>query len=124
MVGACTAGAATGGATQDSGGTLARYQLRAGVKDLVASSWLSRLHAGDYPPAVSLRPGGDHPERALVVTGLPRVPAILDRIAVGIVTGISAAGGERAVGPDCAPAAVKPGLYQPRTQSRASREGR
>src|SRR5258708_1111443 len=38
MVGACTAGNATGGATQDSGGTLARYQLRAGVSDLVASS--------------------------------------------------------------------------------------
>src|SRR5258708_22367143 len=37
MVGVCTAGNATGGATQDSGGTLARYQLRAGVRDLVAS---------------------------------------------------------------------------------------
>src|SRR5258707_15805663 len=38
IVGAWTAGSATGGATQDSGGTLAQYQLRAGVKDLVASS--------------------------------------------------------------------------------------
>src|SRR5260370_23072155 len=37
MVGACTAGNAPGGATQDWGGTLARYQLRAGVSDLVAS---------------------------------------------------------------------------------------
>jgi hypothetical protein len=23
--------------------------------------WLTRLHADDYPPAASLRPGGDHP---------------------------------------------------------------
>ena len=46
--------------------------------------WLTRLHADDYPPAVSLRPDGDHAERALVVTGLPRVAAILDRIAAGI----------------------------------------
>ena len=48
------------------------------------SGWLTRLHADDYPPAVNLRPGGDHPERALVVTGLPRVAAILDRIAAGV----------------------------------------
>ena len=48
------------------------------------SGWLTRLHADDYPPAVSLRPGGDHPERALVVIDLPRVPAILDRIAADI----------------------------------------
>ena len=48
------------------------------------SGWLTRLHADDYPPAVSLRPGGDHPERALVVIDLPRVAAILDRIAAGI----------------------------------------
>jgi len=33
---------------------------------------------------VNLRPGGNHPERALVVAGLPRVAAILDRIAAGI----------------------------------------
>src|SRR5437868_7186730 len=38
MVGDCTAGNARGGATQDSGGTLARYQLRPGVSDFVASS--------------------------------------------------------------------------------------
>jgi hypothetical protein len=48
------------------------------------SGGLTCLHAGDYPPAASLRPGGDHPERALVVTGLPRVAATLDRIAAGI----------------------------------------
>ena len=46
--------------------------------------WLTRLHADDYPPAASLRPGGDHPEPGLVVTGLPRVAATLGRIAAGI----------------------------------------
>ena len=34
------------------------------------ADWLTRLHTDDYPPAVNLRPGGDHPERALVVIGL------------------------------------------------------
>jgi hypothetical protein len=48
------------------------------------SGWLTRLHADDYPPAVNLRPGGDHPGRALVVVDLPRVAAILDRIAADI----------------------------------------
>ena len=43
------------------------------------AGWLTRLHAGEFPPAVNLRPGGDHPERALVVVDLPRVAAILDR---------------------------------------------
>ena len=33
---------------------------------------------------MNLRPGGDHPERALVVVDLPRVAAILDRIAADI----------------------------------------
>ena len=32
------------------------------------SGWLTRLHAGESRPAVNLRPGGDHPERALVVS--------------------------------------------------------
>src|SRR4051794_38918291 len=41
-------------------------------------------HAGEYPPAVNLRPDGDHPSRALVVIDLPRVSAILDRIAADI----------------------------------------
>ncbi len=48
------------------------------------AGWLTRLHAGEFPPAVNLRPGGDHPGRALVVAGLPRVAAILDRIAADI----------------------------------------
>ncbi len=48
------------------------------------AGWLTRLHAGEFPSAVNLRPGGDHPERALVVVDLPRVAAILDRIAADI----------------------------------------
>ena len=48
------------------------------------ADWLAHLDADSYPPAVNLRPGGDHPERALVVIDLPRVAAILDRIAADI----------------------------------------
>jgi hypothetical protein len=48
------------------------------------SGWLTRLYAGEYPPAVNLRPDGDHPDRALVVVDLPRVAAILDRIAADV----------------------------------------
>ena len=36
------------------------------------SGWLTHLHVGEYPPAVNLRPDGDHPDRALVVIDLPR----------------------------------------------------
>ena len=36
------------------------------------AGWLTRLHAGEFPPAVNLRPGGDHPERALVVVSTCR----------------------------------------------------
>jgi hypothetical protein len=48
------------------------------------AGWLTRLHAGEFPPAVNLRPDNDHPERALVVVDLPRVAAILNRIAADI----------------------------------------
>ena len=68
------------------------------------AGWLTRLHAGKVPPAVNLRPGGDHPERALVVVDLPRVAAILDRIAADIDELALA----RRVG-DLAAAAVLPG---------------
>ena len=68
------------------------------------AEWLTRLHAGEFPPAVNLRPGGDHPERALVVVDLPRVAAILDRIAADIDELARA----RRVG-DLAAAAVLPG---------------
>jgi hypothetical protein len=45
------------------------------------AGWLTHLHTSEYPPAVNLRPDGDHPDRALVVADLPRVAAILQRIA-------------------------------------------
>jgi hypothetical protein len=48
------------------------------------ASWLTHLHASEFPPAVNLRPDGDHPGRALVVADLPRVAAILQRIAADV----------------------------------------
>jgi hypothetical protein len=48
------------------------------------AGWLTHLHTSEYPPAVNLRPDGDHPGRALVVVDLPRVAAILQRVAADI----------------------------------------
>jgi hypothetical protein len=48
------------------------------------ADWLTRLHTSEYPPAVSLRPDGDHPGRALVVADLPPVAAIWQRIAADV----------------------------------------
>ena len=48
------------------------------------AGWLTHLHTSEYPPAVNLRPEGDHPSRALVVVDLPRVAAIVQRIAVDV----------------------------------------
>jgi hypothetical protein len=48
------------------------------------AGWLTHLDASEYPPAVNLRPDGDHPERALVMADLPRVAAILQRIAADV----------------------------------------
>jgi hypothetical protein len=48
------------------------------------AGWLTRLHISEYPQAVNLRPDGDHPGRALVMAGLPRVAAILQRIAADV----------------------------------------
>ncbi len=45
------------------------------------AGWLTHLHTSGYPPAVNLRPEGDHPDRAHVVVDLPRVVAILQRVA-------------------------------------------
>ncbi len=45
------------------------------------AGWLTHLHTSGYPPAVNLRPEGDHPDRAHVVGDLPRVVAILQRVA-------------------------------------------
>ena len=48
------------------------------------AGWLTHLHTREFPPAVSLRPDGDHPDRAHVVADLPRVAAIVQRIAADI----------------------------------------
>ena len=48
------------------------------------AGWLTHLHTKGFPSAVNLRPEGDHPERAHVVAGLPRVAAILNRIAADV----------------------------------------
>ena len=49
------------------------------------AGWLTHLHTKGFPSAVNLRPEGDRPERAHMVAGLPRVAAILNRIAADIV---------------------------------------
>ena len=38
------------------------------------AGWLTHLHTSGYPPAVNLRPEGDHPDRAHVVVDLPGWP--------------------------------------------------
>jgi hypothetical protein len=48
------------------------------------AGWLTHLHTSEFPPAVNLRPDGDHPDRALVVVDLPRVAAVLRRIAADV----------------------------------------
>ena len=48
------------------------------------ADWLTHLNTSEYPPAVNLRPDGDHPDKALVVVDLPRVAAILQRIAADV----------------------------------------
>ena len=48
------------------------------------AGWLTHLHTSEYPPAVNLRPDGDHPGRALVMVDLPRVAAILQRVAADV----------------------------------------
>ena len=48
------------------------------------ADWLTHLHTSEYPPAVNLRPDGDHPDRALMVADPPRVAAILQRIAADV----------------------------------------
>lgn len=46
-----------------------------------AVQWLGQLEDGGYPPVVNLRPGGDWPDTANVGVTVPRVAALLDRIA-------------------------------------------
>src|ERR1700688_4348369 len=50
MVGACTGGSSMGGSTYVWGGTLARYQLRAGVSDPVASMSAMTPSTSGCPP--------------------------------------------------------------------------
>jgi len=48
------------------------------------AGWLSHLDADSYPPAVSLRPAADWPDRAVVAVDLARVAAVIDRIAADV----------------------------------------
>ena len=48
------------------------------------AQWLHHLHVQGYPPAVNLRPAGDWPDTAPVMVDLPRVQAILERIAADV----------------------------------------
>ena len=48
------------------------------------AGWLSHLDADSYPPAASLRPSADRPDRAVVAAGLARVAAVIDRIAADV----------------------------------------
>ena len=48
------------------------------------ADWLAHLDADDYPPAVSLRPAADWPDRAVVAVDLARVRAVIDRIAADV----------------------------------------
>ncbi|MGH3410352.1 MAG: hypothetical protein ACRDRJ_48830 [Streptosporangiaceae bacterium] len=52
-------------------------------KTLIPMAEGARL-AREFPPVVNLRPEGDHPDRAHVVADLPRVAAILQRIAADV----------------------------------------
>ena len=48
------------------------------------AGWLRQLDGGGYPPAVSLRPSADWPDRAVVAVDLARVRAVIDRIAADV----------------------------------------
>jgi hypothetical protein len=48
------------------------------------ADWLRQFDGGGYPPAVSLRPSADWPERAIVAVDLTRVAAVIDRIAADL----------------------------------------
>ena len=48
------------------------------------AGWLTHLDADSCPPAVSLRPSADWPDRALVAADLARVAAVTDRIAADV----------------------------------------
>ena len=48
------------------------------------AGWLAHLDADSYPPAASLRPAADWPDRAIVAVDLTRVAAVIDRIAADV----------------------------------------
>ena len=48
------------------------------------ADWLAHLDADSYPPAVSLRPAADWPDRAVVAVDLARVRAVTGRIAADV----------------------------------------
>jgi hypothetical protein len=48
------------------------------------AGWLHHLHVQTYPPVVNLRPASDWPDTAPVVADLPRIQAILERIATDV----------------------------------------
>ncbi len=48
------------------------------------ADWLVHLNAGNYPPAVNLRPAADWPDRAVVAVDLARVRAVIGRIAADV----------------------------------------
>jgi hypothetical protein len=48
------------------------------------ADWLAHLDADSCPPAVSLRPSADWPDRAVVAVDLARVAAVIDRIAADV----------------------------------------
>jgi hypothetical protein len=48
------------------------------------ADWLTHLHTREFPPAVNLRPDGNHPDKAHVMVNLARVAAILQRIAADV----------------------------------------
>lgn len=48
------------------------------------AGWLHHLQVQTYPSVVNLRPAGDWPDTAQVVVDLPRIQAILERIAADV----------------------------------------
>jgi hypothetical protein len=48
------------------------------------AAWLEHLQSREYAPAVNLRPAEDWPDTAHVVVDLPRLQAILERIAADV----------------------------------------
>ncbi|MFC9624823.1 hypothetical protein ACFTXM_34280 [Streptomyces sp. NPDC056930] len=48
------------------------------------AEWIDHLERESFPPVVNLRPESDFPDRHAVVVDLPRVAAVLRRIAFGV----------------------------------------